>query len=100
MTQPPKTVGQAVDQLLSEMSLKDKTTVANMAEVELSTLYATLGSYIRNNYGLWTGNEELMASCRFTANKLSIDENGASSLIIRELWKKLRKTHKLRVIKK
>ena len=100
MKQTPNTVAQAVERLASEMSLKDKTTLANMAEVELSTLHATLGSYIRNNYGLWTGNDELMTSCRFASNNLSIDENAASSLIIRELWKQLRKTYKLRVVKK
>jgi hypothetical protein len=100
MKQTPKTVAQAVERLASEMSLKDKTTLANMAEVELSTLHATLGSYIRNTYGLWAGNNELMASCRFASNDLSIDENAASSLIIRELWKQLRKTYKLRVVKK
>ena len=45
---PPKTVDEAVRRLISDMSLKDKTIVANMAETELSLLHANLGEYIRN----------------------------------------------------
>jgi hypothetical protein len=60
---PPKTVKNAVDRLISELSLKDKAMIANMAKVELSGLHITLGKYIRNEFGLWSCNEDLMASC-------------------------------------
>jgi hypothetical protein len=96
---PPKTVGGAVNRLISELSLKDKTTLANMAEVELSTLHTTLGEYIRNEYGLWSGNNDLLTSCCFIAKKDKVSEDEASSVIVRELWKRLRETHKLRVVK-
>jgi hypothetical protein len=70
-----------------------------MAEVELSTFHTTLEEYIRNEFGLWTDNKDLMASCCFIAKRDKIHEDEASSIIIRELWKKLRETHKLRVVK-
>ena len=38
-SKPPKTVDQAVERLISELSFKDKSTIANMAEVELSVLH-------------------------------------------------------------
>ena len=79
--------------------MKDKTTIANMAEVELSVLHTSWGEYLRNEFGFWTGNNDLMTSCRFFAKKDKVHEDEAYSIIIRELWKKLRKTHKLRVIK-
>jgi hypothetical protein len=47
---------------------------------------------------LWSGNQDLMTSCCFFAKKESLHEDEACSIIIRELWKRLRKTHKLRII--
>ena len=95
----PKTVDEAVKRLTSEMTLKDKTIIANMTETELSLLHANLGEYIRNEFGLWSNNQDLMASCRFFARKEKIHEHEASSIIIRELWKRLMETHKLRVVR-
>ena len=54
----PKTVDEAVKRLISDMSLKDRTIVANMAEIELSLLHANLGECIRNEFGLWSGNND------------------------------------------
>jgi hypothetical protein len=96
---PPKTVNDAVNRLVSELSLKDKTMIANMAEVELSVLHTTVGEYIRNEFGLWAGNEDLMISCCFIAKRDKVSEDDASSIIIRELWKRLKESHKLRVVK-
>jgi hypothetical protein len=96
---PPKTVEQAVERLISELSLKDKTTIASMAEIELSVLHMTIGEYIRNEFGLWSGNMDLMTSCIFFAKRDKITADDASSFIIKELWKQLRESHKLRVIK-
>jgi len=96
---PPITVDQAVKRLISELSLKDKTTIANMAEIELSVLHMTIGEYIRNEYGLWSGNDDLLNSCCFFAKKDKVSEDEASSIIIRELWKRLRDSHKLRVVR-
>jgi hypothetical protein len=98
-SKPPTTVDQAVERLISELSLKDKTTIANMAEVELSVLYTTIGEYIRNEFGLWSGNEDLLISCCFFAKREKITVDDAASIIIRELWKRLRETYKLRVVK-
>ena len=95
----PRTVYEAVDDLISKLPLKDKTTIANMAEQEIASLHFTLGKYIRNSYGIWAGNEELLSSCRFLLKKDKIHEDDVSSFIIKKLWKKLRKTHRLKVIK-
>jgi hypothetical protein len=94
----PKTVDEAVKRLISDMSLKDRIIVANMAEIELSLLHANLGEYIRNEFGLWSGNQDLMTSCCFFAKKENVQQDEASSIIIGELWKRLRKTHKLRIV--
>ena len=54
---PPMTVDEAVEQLIAELPLKDRASIANMAEVELDSLNIILGQYIRNNFKLWTGIE-------------------------------------------
>ncbi len=95
----PKTVDDAVSRLISKLSLKDKAVIANMTNAELASLNITLGNYIIHFYRLLAGNEELMASCRFVSKKDVPDEDVASKVIIERLWEKLRRTHKLRVIK-
>ncbi len=95
----PETVEQAVGILISKMLLKDKIHIAKMSEHELINIYQSLGSYIQNSFGLWAENERLLNDCRIKLEKDDIHEDDASSLIIHELWKQLRKTHALRVIK-
>ena len=98
-TMVPKTVSDAVDRLMDKLSLKDKTTIANMTADELNSLNITLGEYIAHFFRLTAGNEELMASCRFVSKKDVANEDAASMVIITELWEKLRKTHRLKVVK-
>ncbi len=95
----PKTVDEAVSRLISKLSLKDKAIIANMTEDELDSLDVTLGRYIIHFYRLLAGNEKLMASCRFVSKKKVPNEDVAAKIIIKKLWKKLHKTHKLRVVK-
>jgi hypothetical protein len=95
----PVTVEEAVDRLAAQMALKDRATVANMTEKELALLDGSLGAYVRNRFGVATGNRRLMAACRDAAADPNLKESDAAWLIIINLWKKLRKTHKLRIVK-
>jgi len=95
----PKTIHEAVERLITEMALKDKVVIANMAHDELLNLNSNLGAYIRNAFRLWSGNHELMESCKFVSKNNNLDVDDASFAIIDAMWEKLRKTHKLKVIK-
>lgn len=95
---PPRTVNDAIEKLFSELALKDKVTIANMAEAELSTLHSNLGKYIRNEFGLWHDNKHLLTSCCLFVKRDDVHVDEASSIIIRELWKRLQETHKLRIV--
>jgi len=95
----PKSVKEAVDRLISEMALKDKVIIANMTYDELVDLNSNFGAYIRNAFRLWSGNDELMESCRFVSKNKTLNVDGASFTIIDALWERLRKTHKLKVVK-
>ena len=96
---PPKKVKEAVERLISQMALKDKVIIANMTYDELVHLNLNLGAYIRNAFSLWSGNDELMESCRFVSKNKTLNADGASFAIIDALWESLRKTHKLKVVK-
>jgi hypothetical protein len=95
----PKTVDEAVEKLIVELPLKDKTTIANMAENDLMTLQITLGSYIGSEFGIWTGNSELLYSCKQASGDDHIDPDHAPTVIIEKLWKRLTESYKLRIVK-
>lgn len=95
----PQTVNEAVEILIGQLPLKQKTTIANMAESELIQLNASLGRYILNKFGLWAGNEKLAESCLTKVNYPLHNEDDAAAVIVKELWRKLKYTHKLRIIK-
>ena len=95
----PRTVNEAVERLIRELSLKDKTNIANMTETELMTLQFTLGTYIENEFGIYTGNRHLIFSSKMLSGDVHIHPDSISPLIIKELWKRLKESHKLRVVK-
>jgi len=94
----PGNMDAAVDKLLSELSFKDKTKIANMSEVDLINLNISYGIYIRNEFRLW-GNESLLASCAVYAGVNEISPEQASYIIIKELWEKLQNSNVLKVVK-
>jgi hypothetical protein len=97
--QQPETLREAIEILISNLPLREKTTIANMVEEELIKLNASLGRYIMDKFGLWSGNEKLMESCLELADYPLRDEDDAAAVIVKELWLKLRQTHKLRIVR-
>ena len=96
--QQPETVNEAVERLVAELPLKDKTTIANMDEDDLVDLHFSLGLGIRNKF-LYPENEKLLESCRYVSKDKFLHWDQASAVIIKELWKRLKKSHKMRVVK-
>jgi len=95
----PKTVDEAVKRLISDLPLKDKAAIANMAKNDLTTLQFSLGTYIGREFGIWSGNRKLLDSCEFVSGDICLHPDFAPSVIIKELWESLRETHKQRVVK-
>lgn len=95
----PKNVAEAVERLLSQLTLRDKSKLARMGQGDLMGLRLTLGRYIEDNFGLWEGNDTLVSSCGFMLGKGPIKEEEAVAFIIRTLWKKLQTSHGLRVVR-
>jgi hypothetical protein len=95
----PRTADEAVTLILEDMSLKNQTTLANLREEELPSLQLTLGRYIITRLDQWTHDEAFTASCIAAAEEEGVDISNLSIMMIRKLWKKLRQTHRLRVVK-
>jgi hypothetical protein len=95
----PETLEQALDILISDLPLKSKSAIANMEQEELAYLHPSLSEYIRYKFGLWFRNNALLESSLFFVDEDEINEDDAAAILIKELWKKLRKTHALRVVK-
>jgi hypothetical protein len=96
--QRPETVLEAVDGLINELDLTQKTQISKITEDVLIRLHTSLGLYIRNQF-FYPENEKLMQSCRASAKDNELDVDRASSVIVSELWKILKKTHRLKVVK-
>lgn len=95
----PLNVNEAVKRLKEVLPLKDRAILANMQPNELDHLKSNLGDYIKQNFGLYTGNTDLLESCAQLGqiNQPLADE--ACAVILKALWKDLQATHKLRIIK-
>jgi hypothetical protein len=96
---PPKTVDEAVGQVISDLDSKDKLKIANMDLSDLSDVHTNLNVNFKKFFGLWSGNTELLASCRSISKEHVYREDDVSLVIIKALWKKLKETHVLRVVK-
>ena len=91
----PKTVDQAVERLLSDITLNNELQISMMNEDDVLNLHLSFGGYIRNSFGLWSGNQELMESCRSCSGNRDLHVDYASMIIIRALWQRLRKENVL-----
>ncbi|MCU0560095.1 MAG: putative molybdenum carrier protein [Desulfobacterales bacterium] len=98
VSHPPQNVHAAVEQVTASLPLKDRVTIANMSAAELPSLFPTLGEYILNQF-FFGSNPALMNSCRWVARREIATDAEAAREILRELWKRLSRTHALRRIK-
>ncbi len=95
----PQTVDDATGLVISKLTLKDKATIANMNQEDLFSLLPSLGGFIKGKFGLEGRNKNLIESCLSVSGKKSLQEDDAVFLVIEEVWVRLRKTHRLRVVK-
>src|SRR4030095_10902693 len=72
----PKTVDEAVGRLLGDLNEVDKARVRATRKEDLILFHHGWGTGIRNEFGLWRGNTNLMADCH------ADHPDGASMVII------------------
>ena len=99
VTSRPESIDQAVDMLVKNLRLRDKSAIAHLQADQLASLLQALESYLEDEFALGRGNDQMMAACKRYRDEELTDETEPAMAIITELWKKLSKTHRLRVIK-
>jgi hypothetical protein len=97
----PNTVDHIVNEIIAELPIDVKVRAANLDEDGLVVLKLRLGKYLWQLINNQTKivNEELMADCIKQSGNETLDEFEAASFILKEIWNRLRKTHRLRVVK-
>lgn len=95
----PGTVDEVVELLYNDLPLREKVVMAHLSEDQLdSAVYLAMAKTIRKEFGLYHGNTDLMKSCRsYLGTKYDPYEDPAM-VILKELWKKIRKTHNIRLV--
>ena len=94
----PTSVNEAIETIMSEMQLRYLKKIADTPEVDLINLHFTLGMWIRKKF-VFPRNDKLLQSCREVSQDKDLHWAQMHMLIIKELWKRLQKTHKVRVVK-
>jgi len=89
----PQSVDEAVDMLHANMGLNDEILLATMLEENLIDAHLALGHHIRHEFGLWTGNDALLESCRIISGDKNLHVDDASMLIVKALWEKVQKSN-------
>jgi len=95
----PKTVDQAVERLISDLSLNDRVYIANLGREDLYLIQLSLRSHLGQELGLWSGNKDLIESCRIMSGSSGLRADYCPEIILEALWRKLRETHAMRVVK-
>lgn len=82
----PKTLPEAVQKALSSLSPEGKEIIRNTPVGDLIRFHHGWGTQIRNQFGLWQGNKELLRG--YGSERMHPDS--ASMVIILAVWKELR----------
>lgn len=81
----PKTLDQAVTRLIEGMNDADRKMLGETKKEDLILFHQGWGTGIRNEFGLWRGNTNLLADCQ------AEHPDDASMAIIKAVWERLQK---------
>lgn len=84
----PTTMDATAKDIIKSLSAKNKEIVRNTKKEELIMFHHGWGTGIRNHYGLWRGNAQLLKD---VCGKEDCDPDHASMLIIEKVWELLQK---------
>lgn len=100
MAQKLSTVDAVVKEIISELTLEERVGTADLDADEFRILELTLGKLIQyklDNMPV-TVNQKLKKDCLAKSGE-SLNDVDAATIIIKELWNRLRETHRLRAVK-
>jgi len=83
----PATIDEAVGVVIAALSDDERASIAALEQAELIGLHFGMGAWIRNNLGLWKGNDALMQAIRERDQAVHPDD--ASIVIVEAVWERL-----------
>lgn len=95
----PETVEAAVEFLEKHLPLAHRVKISRMARDEMGELHLGLGAWMRDIFGLGQGNDALIKNIEGMLGHPVRSDDEASSAILDVLARRLRRTHRLRVVK-
>jgi len=95
------TVDQVVDDIIAELTLAERVGTADLDENEFRVLELTMGKLIRYKLDHLDVdvNETLKDDCISRSGRSTLNDADAAVVILKEVWKRLKETHRLRVVK-
>jgi hypothetical protein len=93
------TVDEAVDQIIEEMSLCERVMLAKMPEEKNPWFEKLFVSYLKEKIDEWSKNRQLPKDCGIHFGEQPYDELMVAAVIVKRLWRRLRESHRLRVVK-
>ena len=90
--EPPQTLTETVERLLTVLDDEHKVAIAAMPQEELINLYFSLGMAIRNAFGFWNSKSPWLNFCK------PRHSDDMSDQIIYELWQTLNQTSQYRTL--
>ena len=93
-------VDEVVDGIIAELQLDSRIKAANLSQIDIQTIRLMVTGYIRNRLDQMhpAVKNELMRDC-LERSEVSLENFDPATAILRELWKRLRVTHKLSDVK-
>jgi len=95
----PSTIAEAVDILLDDLPLQDRSRLACLSQEELDLINRVVGLQIARDFKLWSGNDDLLHDCMEAIEQQGDKDADPTMVIVRAMWKKLQETHALRLVK-
>jgi len=85
----PKTCDDAATRIEQRMTPELRKQVRGMSKDQLIILHASWGQGIRNEYGLWRGNQSLLTSCAALVPGTEPDPDSVSMILMEIVWGRL-----------
>ena len=97
----PRTVDVVVDEIIADLTLAERVGTADLDENEFRVVELTLGKLIRYKLNqLDVGvNEALRDECISSSGKSTLNDADAAAVVLKEVWDRLKETHRLRIVK-
>ena len=90
-SQMPKTVDEAADRLIADLSIMDQEILSKMDDDEFDRFYKAAATCILEDFNLWTGNDQLLISCYAAEERNNADDEPAK-IILKKVKQKLQHT--------